>query len=376
MDTSSQRLEILHTVARKLSTSVHLEQMLTITLSQVARLLALETGWIFLLDGDDRFQLAAAQNLPPGLAAAPERLTGWCQCQDMFRHDALHRGQNISIVACSRLNQLSPDQTGGLKFHASIPLVAGEQKLGVLNAASRQKQALAQDELHTLYTIGDLLALGIQRARYYEEHLALSALDERFRLARELHDTLGQGLAALILRLETLDALVDKGLPTAQLKAQLAASAELARGTLRQARSSVQSLRSRESALPPLTQAIPALLAEMFGQLPCELSLTGAERLSPAMQQSVYRMLQELITNVHKHAAANRLEVMLAADAQGVTLRVQDNGRGFDPAAVPPGHFGLLGLRERVHLLQGELRLHTAPGQGTEIVILLPGDQT
>ncbi|HEY9839672.1 MAG: histidine kinase [Candidatus Sericytochromatia bacterium] len=374
-ETSPPHLAILHTIARKLSSSVHLEQILQITLSQVAELLELETGWVFLLDHEDRFYLAASQNLPPGLAADPARMTGWCQCQEMFRHDELHSGQNISIVACSRLNQLTdPVQTGGLRFHASIPLKAGEQRLGVMNAASRQKQALNQDELHTLYTIGDLLSLAIQRTRYYEEHLNHSALSERYRLARELHDSLGQGLAALILRLETLDALVDMGAEADRLKPQINASVELARRTLREARSSVQQLRSEAMGLPELAGAIERLIGELLPELEVKLDIDQQLQLSPALSHSLYRMLQELLNNVRKHAAARQLRITLCGEAGGLRLKLEDDGAGFEPDAVREGHFGLIGLRERVHLLAGQLQIRTSPGHGTLVEIFLPGD--
>lgn len=378
MTNHPNRLAVLHAIARELSGSVHLEQILSITLSQVAELLGLETGWIFLLDEQDQFYLAAGLNLPPGLAEAPARMRGWCQCQEMFRHNALHRGQNISIVACSRLNQLADaQQTGGLRFHASIPLLAGEQKLGVLNAASRQKQALSQDELHTLYTIGDLLSLAIQRTRYYEEHLGHSALNERYRLARELHDSLGQGLAALILRIETLDALVDKQVPAAELKPHLRASADLARQTLREARASVQNLRSGDLGLSDLGAAVQALRSELLARQEVEMALSGEAGLSPALRHSLYRMLQELITNIHKHAQAQRVSIQLSCEPKGVRLIVSDDGRGFAGELLEQrrreGHFGLLGLRERVHLLHGQLNIDSHPGEGTTIDIFLPG---
>lgn len=380
---STRQLAILHTVARKLSSSVHLEQILQLTLAQVAELLQLETGWIFLLNEEDQFYLAASQNLPAGLQAEPERLSGWCYCLDMFRDDQLHSAQNISVIACSRLSALQKQgeqATGGLRFHASIPLQTGEQKLGVLNVASLQRQQLNQDELHILYTIGDLLSLAIQRTRFYEEHLNHSTLNERYRMARELHDSLGQGLAALILRLETLDALVDKmqaqELEPAQavdrLKPQISQSVALARKTLREARSSVQDLRSPELHQPDLQSALEQLVQELLGSQAVVLALPSELRFSPGLQHSLWRMLQELVTNIHKHAQAQQVRIALETSAEGICLKVSDDGQGFTPAAIAPGHFGLLGLRERVNLLQGRLSICSCPGQGTQIEIQLP----
>ncbi|MGV3526586.1 MAG: histidine kinase [Candidatus Sericytochromatia bacterium] len=370
--TDSTSLGALHAVARALSSTVHLEQSLQITLSQVAELLQLETGWIFLLDAAGEPYLAAAQNLPPALVAEPERLCGSCYCLDRYRADSLQQAENISMIACSRLNQLQHG-TAGLRFHASIPLHTGSQKLGVMNVASRERPALSPADLDTLYTVGDLLSLAIQRTRFYEDNLALTALGERYRMARELHDSLGQGLAALILRLDTLDALLEKGAPPEQLKPQLTASLGLARRTLREARGAVSELRSPEGQARPLRAALEQLVSELLPDLQVRLELPERQ-LSPALQHSVFRMAQELLTNIHRHAAARQVQLRLQVQADALQLQICDDGRGFDPEAIPPGHFGLLGLRERVHLLQGTVSLCSAPGQGTTIQIDLPGD--
>lgn len=372
----NHELAILQAVARKLSSSVELQESLAQTLSQVAELLALETGWIFLLDEHDAPYLAASQNLPEGLQL-PERMCGSCYCLDVFRADELHSARNVSIIACSRLYKLSPEAAGGLRFHASIPLQAGGTKLGVMNVASRQKQALSPDDLNILYTIGDLLSLAIQRNRYHEEHLRLSALNERFRMARELHDSLGQGLAALIMRLETLDALSEKITDDTRMgiQNQVQHSLGLARNTLREARHSVQNLRSPEAEPVGLELSLRRLIQELLPGVNVSLTIRDSAlsaAFSPSLSHGLYRMLQELLTNIHKHARATAVDLEIEPSAEGLQVLVQDNGVGFEPDQVPAGHFGLIGLRERVHLLGGCFALESSLGQGTEVRIVLP----
>ncbi len=369
-----QELVILQAVARKLSSSVELSQSLQLTLSQVAELLSLETGWIFLLDEQGQAFLAAEQNLPAGLQI-PERMCGSCYCLDIFRMDGLQTAENVSMITCSRLNKLEPSASGDLRFHASIPLQAGGAKLGVMNVASRQKQALSPNELNMLYTIGDLLSLAIQRNRYHEEHLRHSALNERYRMARELHDSFGQGLAALIMRLETLDALTEKLESETQLKLrmqeQIQQSVKLARQTLREARGTVQNLRNPELQVGSFADDVERLIQEVLPDQQVERCIEPFA-MSAQLRHGLYRMVQELLTNIHRHAQAENVLIQLDAQVDGVKLVVSDDGQGFDPKHIPAGHFGLVGLRERIHLLQGCFKLCSQVGQGTYVVIQLP----
>ncbi len=100
-----------------------------------------------------------------------------------------------NVVTCSRLKNLV-DGTDGLRYHASIPLYAHGKQLGVLNVASTDWRELSQEDLQLLYTVGDLLGIAVERARLFARSAHLGALEERNRLARELHDTLAQGLTA------------------------------------------------------------------------------------------------------------------------------------------------------------------------------------
>ena len=157
----NRELVILNAIAEALNRTVDLERSLRTALALVAELLDLHTGWIFLLDEETgRPYLAAAQNLPPGLAQSPSRMQGTCYCLDTYRSGDLAGAANVNVVTCSRLKWLS-EGAGGLRYHASIPLYGDGRRLGVLNVASSDWRELSADDLRLLYTVGDLLSLSL-----------------------------------------------------------------------------------------------------------------------------------------------------------------------------------------------------------------------
>ncbi len=207
----NRELSILNAIAKELNAQLSLDRALQVALTQVARLLDLQAGWVWLLreDSGDSY-LAATLDLPPALADSPEHMEGTCYCLDTFRAGDLAGAANVNVVTCSRLKNLV-DGTDGLRYHASIPLYAHGKQLGVLNVASTDWRELSQEDLQLLYTVGDLLGIAVERARLFARSAQLGALEERNRLARELHDTLAQGLTAIALQLESADALLETG---------------------------------------------------------------------------------------------------------------------------------------------------------------------
>lgn len=201
-------------------------------------------------------------------------------------------------------------------------------------------------------------------------------LDERNRLARELHDTLLQGFTGVALKLVAIANQVD-GAP--RIAAQLRDLIALAQGTLTDARRSVWDLRSAS----PVGDDLPARLRTGAEDLLRGTELTvefGAPQGVPGTIDSeveavLLRVMQEAIANVVKHAAARTVRVTLAYETRRVRLSIADDGRGFvvDPDLQSyGGHWGLLGMRERASQLRGTLSIHSTPGAGTEIVLLVP----
>src|SRR6266571_7783055 len=267
---SNRELAVLYAIAGQLNRKVDVHEALQEVLAQVTKLLGLQTGWVWLLDAQGEPYLAAAQALPPYLGDHPERMTGYCLCLDTFLEGCLEGAANIDVLRCSRLKNAERDSdptSWGLRFHASVPIYASATPLGVLNVASEDWRELLPEELQLLHIIGDQIGLAIQRARLSAEHTVaaarLATIEERNRLAREIHDTLAQGLAAITLQLETADALGTSRPERAQEAIRRALG--LARSNLKEARRSVMDLR----AAPLQNRTLPDALAALT-QRACE----------------------------------------------------------------------------------------------------------
>lgn len=205
-----------------------------------------------------------------------------------------------------------------------------------------------------------------QTAVIAEQSRREAVLDERQRIAREVHDTLEQELVGLSLRLEAAAA-------TVAAEGKLAAALDTARRLVGRIHGEVRGLVHdlRDESPGSLPDALRALVANLHGTGATDISVTvtGDEWPVPAvLAHNLKRVAQEAVTNALKHAAATAVRVDVAFSADALTVSVADDGAGFDAAAAPPGgHFGLVGMRERVRKLGGDLRVASAPGRGTTV---------
>ncbi len=372
----NHELSVLNAIARELNRSVNLSDALEFTLAQVAELLDLRTGWIWLVDeASSQTYLAATRNLPPALADDPSRMNGagYCYCLDSYKKGDLGGAANVNVLACTRLGGLV-DGTDGLRYHASIPLYSGGEKLGVMNVASTGWRSLSERDLQLLNTIGDLLSIAVERARLFSRSTRLGALEERNRLAREIHDTLAQGLAATSLQLESADALLDAG-TTGPARAPLRRALALTRANLEEARRSVLDLRAAPLEERPLAEALGVLVSRWEAETGIGASfeaVNGARPLAPRVEAGLYRVCQEALSNVARHAGASRVTVRLVVEPEKVRLAVEDDGRGFDVSRVPADRLGVVGMRERTEMLGGALGLRSARGRGTLVEATVP----
>lgn len=199
-------------------------------------------------------------------------------------------------------------------------------------------------------------------------------LAERTRIAREIHDTLAQGFAGISVQLELVARMLTIAPQSA--KPHLDQARQLVRSSLDEARRSVWDLRSQaleSSDLPSaLSETVKRLVADTSIQSQVQVSGTYRQ-LSRTIEDHLLRIGQEAITNAIKHARAQHVRVHLSYVAESVKLRVQDDGGGFDSTqGSPNGHFGLVGMRERVAQMGGKLIVNSRPHTGTEIIVEVP----
>jgi two-component system, NarL family, sensor kinase len=367
-------LRILKEIAETLNGSTEVEQAIRESLARVADLLGLKTGWVWLIDPTSgRFYSAAARDLPPFLSD-PVRMTGrTCWCIDAYRSGQL-TAENIDVIECSRLRAALVGErpaTRGLRYHASIPLNFGVRRLGIMNVATPRWRRLTRRELDLLQTIASQMGVAIERARLAQESVRLARAEERARFARDLHDTLTQGLTAIGLHIEaSLGAVHDAGART-----QLEQALSVARSSLDEARRSLRALRGSPLAGRPLAAALAALAREMTADTGVRVRVRAADDvpLPPAVEEELFRIASEALMNVRRHAQAMEVELILVRDASDVRLTISDDGRGFD-AKAPSSGFGLAGMRERAALAGGTLAIRSSAGKGTEVSAHVPLD--
>src|SRR6266849_2509723 len=371
---SRHELEIIGSVAEALNSAPSIEEALERTLELVTNLLGLQTGWVWLVDPDTGHMYSAAvRNLPPYLQE-PVRMSGeaWCWCIGQFRDGTL-TPRNVDVMECSRLRPAviarQTDLTRGLAHHASVPLSFQGKPLGIMNITAPAMRRLTKAELRLLGTIGLQVGVAIERARLAEESALLARADERTRLARDIHDTLAQGLAALTLQIET--ALRNVGKDPDRVRERLEHALATARASLEEARRSVTDLRATPLAGKPLAQALAGLVREFTSESGIRVSLEtrGVCALQVAVESELYRIAQQALANVQQHAGAKTVRLSLVCTKRSTTLMIDDDGVGFDVRKVPADRHGIEGMRERARIAGGTLRIASHRGKGTRLTV-------
>jgi signal transduction histidine kinase len=257
-------------------------------------------------------------------------------------------------------------------------LVGGFSYYGMLTDEQNAERKRTIDQLNE--TNAKLAAAMAENAGLQAQLLAQAReagkLDERQRLAGEIHDTIAQGLTGIVAQLQAAGQAADR--PTDRDR-HLANAAELARQSLSEARRSVQALRPEQLERARLPEAL-ADVTESWSAVTgvaATVTTTGtARQLHPEVEVALLRTGQEALANVAKHAAASRVGVTLSYMEDVVTLDVRDDGVGFEPAAVDGTGFGLSGMRQRVQRVAGSLAVESAPGEGTAVSATVPAIPT
>jgi nitrate/nitrite-specific signal transduction histidine kinase len=260
----------------------------------------------------------------------------------------------------------------------AIPVKIGDKILGVLDIESNEINAFTGEDMSTAQTLADQLAIAIENARLYKETGQIAVMEERNRMAREIHDTLAQGFTGIILQLEAAEQALEKG-SNQDTVSHLNKARSLARGSLSEARRSVCDLRPEALEKLKLPDAIKQEVVK-FSQssnIKANFKIEGiGHDLHPEKETTVLRICQEALTNVRKHSKATDVKVVLNYDKTDVALMISDNGKGIavegDGASSKHKGFGLISMRERARNAGGQFEVESEPGKGTTITVRLP----
>ncbi|MGD0057993.1 MAG: ATP-binding protein [Verrucomicrobiia bacterium] len=254
-----------------------------------------------------------------------------------------------------------------------LPLLFGGGVIGMVSVCSAKTTRPSPDLLDLAQALAHQVTLAIQLKDLMGQSWQAAVLEERNRLAREIHDTIAQAFIGVIIHLRAAENAFAHGV-VAEAGEHIRRASTLARQSLGDARRSVRALRPEALERADLWGALDALIKQMTigTNLRGEFAMHGEpRRLRPSCEENLMRIQQEAVTNALKHASARTVKVTLSFEEHRVVLAVQDDGIGFDPSNQHDG-FGLLGIRERTTQMKGELTIDSGAGQGTRICVALP----
>jgi signal transduction histidine kinase len=255
--------------------------------------------------------------------------------------------------------------------YAGFPMRVGGQTLGVLSVLRDTKRQFNVDEVALLATIADQVAVSVENARLHKQAERAAVMEERARLARELHDSVTQSLYSVTLLADATRDFAESG-EWDRAKHYMSRISENTRQALKEMRLLIYELRPPLIERDGLVEALSQRLNAVEGRAGVEVRLLAQEwnNMPVSVEEDLYLIAQEALNNALKHASATEVMVQLRASADGVSLEVVDNGKGFNVDSVRrKGGMGLLSMRQRAERLGGRLTILSAPGQGTSIKV-------
>lgn len=265
----------------------------------------------------------------------------------------------------------------GIRSALYVPLVVEGRAIGVVVAHDKvgATSAFIDDDVRLAESLANRAATAVELSQRVSRDTVRRVVEaqelERARLARELHDETGQALTSILLGLKSLEDHADDE----KSRAAVAELRELVVSTLQGVRRLAVELRPAaldDFGLAPAIERLAGVVSEQGGISVDVRSDLGNDRLSTDSETVLYRIVQEAFTNVLKHASASRVNVRLSRSDDTVTLVILDDGKGFDQARVRDGSLGLVGMRERVALLDGRLTIESSEGAGTMLKAEVP----
>ena len=373
-------------VAARVSSILDIDELLPYVTDLLRDTIGYYTVYIFLVEPDtDSVVLRAGSGGPYDRAPMSERLnmgqgiTGW----------VAQRGEAVLANDVSKdPHFMFVEEFRDTKAQLSVPIAIGDEVVGVLGIEQTEVDAFDETDQFTAQTLADCLGVAIENARLFEQAGEVAVLEERNRMAREMHDTLAQGFTGIVLQLEAAEqahehaaGAHDHGAVQAELEEHLSRAKDLARDSLNEARRSVWDLAPRALDAQPLAGAIEEEVRgfDAGGSERASFALSGAPgALPPPIEAALLRICQESLANVRRHARASEVSVELEFTADTIRLRIGDDGAGFDvsdaqeAARAHGGGFGISSMQQRARLLNGSLTVRRSGGRGTLVEAIIP----
>lgn len=368
-------LELLQELTKLATSSLSLQTIAESVLELTQRRLDMRAAAVYAMDDTDGVLRALAlSGFSAATAAAMQTLpiddessTGLAVLQDL--PEITHDSDLASTQSARRLRDaLGTSETRWIV----LPLRKAERTLGVLALDFTGRRPFSADELSLYRSIADLLSSAFENAGAYQSEtiaqMKQAAQDERTRLARDLHDSITQALFAASLKAEALTEHEDIAAHSAETAEQVR---RLTRGALAQMRTLLLELRSETLANVPIQQLLHNVVEATEGRasIAVELKFVGDGQPPSYLHAALYRVTQEALNNIVRHSGATHATVEMAVEPARVRLLVHDDGCGFEPGPLSPAHLGLKSMHERAAEIGAELRIVSAPGEGTLVML-------
>jgi signal transduction histidine kinase len=369
----------LYEVVRLVPTSVHeLEPLLGLILDQLKAVVDYRAAAVFGLEGDDRVVLDYRGPLPR------EQALGFRSplAEEPELQEVLRGGEPWIATAVGTITGRPLFTPGGLPILPELvgrpcsllcaPFVSKGETTGYIALLHATPGYFTARHARLATAFAQQAAVALENARLYKEERAKAALEERQRLARELHDSVSQILYVIGLNAITAEALRES--EPARLGAVLGDVLALARAGLAEMRALIFELRPESLQQEGLVAALEKQTAAVRARygMEVEAALPEEPDVPLEIKEALYRIAQEALQNAARHAQPRAVRLSLEADSEHLVLRVSDDGTGFDPAQPFPGHLGLRSMRERATTVGGTLELESTPGAGTRVQARVP----
>ncbi|MCA9917820.1 MAG: PAS domain S-box protein [Anaerolineales bacterium] len=371
----TRKLLVLNDVLRLTNTTDDLADILLSTIQRLLTATQGEMGYIHLVDSLGNLHLTAQDGLPATIAEKvasmpvdpPDRACSW-----VAAHNAV---LTIPQVRENELTEQLVDISDQLNAYIGVPLVAGAKVVGVLSLIGQSSSQFGDEEVDLMLAVGRQIGNAVETARLRQQEGFLMVLQERNRLARDLHDSVTQSLYSVVLFAEAGRRKLVAG-EVEQATTYLERVNDTGQQALKEMRLFIHKLRPLALQEEGLDRALAQRLKAVEGRsgIDNELIVEGPLDLPPDVEEALYHISMEALNNSLKHARAKKVTVRLAVSDLLIEMGIQDDGRGFDVAetAVSSDGIGLKSMRERVEQFGGTVTLHSASGQGTTVRVSLP----